>query len=509
MPIVSHYPSPHASPDGATATIHRTLHLLIERLGCSAAPPDGLLTARVIGEFSAGKTRLLRELLGEQIPPALFPVSSLERQTRLPLEITYGDPAILELIERANDYDPATVIKPLDAFPQREQLADYDPQRYRLRLAIPELRLFLPTGDHYGEDDQAPKRLLLIDMPGWNSGDDKIAEGDAADMLAGYHNLALVFVVNATRLDGQDNHERLRDFLNALVDADFVGQPTLLVVITHCPPADAERLRARMHKHIMSLWAELDQDLASLQLQLLTVDFPVLTADERATFRETFWRHLLAPIQQTSAAVPMPPWIVAMRHWSGDANPCSHLPQAAECIARARALLERACQNGDFLPGMNMHRLLGLDAKGIHTRLLETWRRQLKYADLEQLAHYLAVPASLADEHPLAPWWNDYWQANLERLLMPTRRFMVLAERVLCEVQPDTEDLRAHLAARLTNPHRQAMQALDCSFSCLVETAQMLLENTQPPQAIATLLSLSLMEARYADHYAWAMDDFL
>lgn len=75
----------------ATATLYRALRALAERLSRPAAPPDGLLSARVIGEFSAGKTRLLRELLGEVIPPALFPVSSLERQTRLPLEITYGE----------------------------------------------------------------------------------------------------------------------------------------------------------------------------------------------------------------------------------------------------------------------------------------------------------------------------------------------------------------------------------------------------------------------------------
>ena len=48
---------------------------------------DGCLTARIVGEFSAGKTRLLKELLNEVIPADLFPVSSIERQTKLQLEI--------------------------------------------------------------------------------------------------------------------------------------------------------------------------------------------------------------------------------------------------------------------------------------------------------------------------------------------------------------------------------------------------------------------------------------
>ena len=107
---------------------------------------DGLLTARVIGEFSAGKTRFLRELLGDSIPPALYPVSSLERQTRLPMEITYGPEPELTLVQRANDYeinDKARTLQTLTEFPDREATVQYDPLQHRLRLAIPENRLIL------------------------------------------------------------------------------------------------------------------------------------------------------------------------------------------------------------------------------------------------------------------------------------------------------------------------------------------------------------------------------
>ena len=492
----------------ATATVYRALHTLAERLNRPSAPPDGLLSARVIGEFSAGKTRLLRELLGDWIPPALFPVSSLERQTRLPLEITYGESATLELIERANDYDTAVVLETLSTFPRREELSDYDPLRYRLRLTIPEPRLFLPTGDHYGEDDHEPKRLLLLDMPGWNSGEDEIAESDAAGIMAGYHNLALVFVVNATRLDGQDNHERLRDFLSAFAEADFVGVPTLIVVITHCPRADRERLSARMRERVMSMWAELDQEPEALCLHLMAVDFAELTPDECTAFRESLWTHLLAPLPEEPTEPAAHPWIASMRHWSGDADPRPRLPLAAARITDARALLERACQGDDFLPGMNMHRLLGLDAAAIQARLLETWRRQLQCPDLEHLEARLATPAPLEDEHPLSLWWNHYWQDNLEQALAPTRRFFALADRALGEIQPDTPDLSAHLSVRLSEAHREAIQALDSSFTCLVETAKTLAEESHLERAVATLLSLSLLEARYADHYAWASRGF-
>lgn len=505
--------SPHQTTLGsltATASVYQALRSFAERLNHPPAPPDGLLTARVIGEFSAGKTRLLREVLGEQIPPTLFPVSSLERQTRLPLEITYGDPAALDLIERANDYDPADVKKTLRAFPAREELVDYDPLCHRLRMTVPERRLFLANGDHYGEDDQNPKRLLLIDMPGWNSGDDDIAEHDAVDIMAGHHNLALVFVISANRLDGQDNQERLLDFLSTLADSDFVNEPTLIVVVTHCPRTDQERLGARMRLRVETLWQTLDQDLEALHLHLMVVDFAELTPDELTAFRKTFWTHLLAPLQQDpSLSEEAHPWIAPIRQWSGQQDPRPLLPLAAARLADARALLARAFQEGEFLPGMNMHRLLGLDTAAIHARLLATWWRQIQCRDLEQLRERLAMPEPLADDHPLSVWWKHYWQPRLEQALAPTQRFFAQAERALRQVQPGTPDLNDHLTARLSDPHREAVQALNSSFTCLVETAQTLAEDTPLEQAVATLLSLSLLEARYLDHYNWARNSLV
>jgi hypothetical protein len=151
-----------------------------------------------------------------------------------------------------------------------------------------------------------------------------------------------------------------------------------------------------------------------------------------------------------------------------------------------------------------MHRLLGLDAAALRERLLTVWRRQLECPDAEQLAARLATPVPLPDDHPLAAWWGQYWQANLERALAPARQFFARAEAVLRQVQPTTSDLRAYLAGHLSEHHRAAVQALDSSFACLVESAQALVAETPPERATATLLSLSLLEARYTDHEAWA-----
>ena len=61
---------------------------------------DGVLTARVVGEYSWGKTRVIREILANQIPQQYSPISSLEAQTRLQLEISYGQNNQLFLIEK-------------------------------------------------------------------------------------------------------------------------------------------------------------------------------------------------------------------------------------------------------------------------------------------------------------------------------------------------------------------------------------------------------------------------
>jgi hypothetical protein len=207
---------------------------------------DGCLTARIVGEFSAGKTRLLKELLNEVIPADLFPVSSIERQTKLQLEMTYGEQAELTVIEREADYSEAKVIKKLSKFPHREDkdCQDYQPEKHRLRLSVPEPRFILPEGDGYSEE-KVPMRLFLIDTPGWNSGEDDIAESDASDIMAGHHNLGLVYVTDASRLDGKTNQQRLTDFLEVLQDADFLSEAHLVFVVTHCPPQEQVKLRKR------------------------------------------------------------------------------------------------------------------------------------------------------------------------------------------------------------------------------------------------------------------------
>ncbi len=455
-----------------------------------AAPPDSVLTVRMIGEFSAGKTRFLRELLGPCIPVALLPISSLERQTRLPLEITYGPQAELQLIERAHDAKAAVALKRYEHFPQRAELASFDPARHRLRLAVPETRLILRKGDGYGE---GARRLALIDMPGWNSGDDELAESDAETIMTGYWNLALGYVCQASRLDGEWNQERLSQFLEALADAHFIGErPSLLFIITQCPAEDRTRLEALARVRVLDAWRELDQDLAAIDLRVIGVDFSTLSLAELQQFRQNCWQHLLAPLQDEQA--PQHPWLPAIQAWSDEMAIRPRLQRTQLLLEHAGSLLHKARKGDDFLSGMNMYRLIGLSDAERYAKLQATWLRQLgvnSQPDTYLDADGLALPS----EHPLHAWWTDYWLAQLQATLDPVRRFLKLADRAMRDLPADTPDLGHYLRTRLASPYARAMSQLCTGFVRLVDTSRALVGDVAPEKVIATLLTLSLLHA--------------
>ena len=69
-----------------TQIVTESLFDFSEKMGSTQTEiADGVLTARVVGEYSAGKTRVIREILANQIPQQYSPISSLEAQTRLQL----------------------------------------------------------------------------------------------------------------------------------------------------------------------------------------------------------------------------------------------------------------------------------------------------------------------------------------------------------------------------------------------------------------------------------------
>ena len=483
--------------------VHKGLQSFAGHMASSATVRDGVLAARVVGEFSAGKTRLLRELFSDALPTALLPVSSLERQTRLQLEITWDTAPGLALIERASDQAQGVEIRRLDRFPLREELEDADPMRHRLRLGLPDQRLFLPTGDGY-TDDQEPQRLFLIDTPGWNSGDDALAEIEADRVLGDFYNLALIYVTDARRLDSLGSQQRLREFLAALESAEFIGQHALLFVITHCPPEDAARLGQRARERVLQDWQDLGRDPEDLLLNLFCVEFQSLTPSLREDFRRGFWQALLAPLDRT--AVAPDPWVSAISRWSPDWSPARLVHHTNRLIGDLRGLLDKACRGNEFIAGMNRYRLIGLDSAARSSRLHEAWLRQIECSAEDLTVLIQSAPPLPGRGHPMAVWAKDYWHQRWRDTVGPTLAFVAHVRIAIGNITADTEDLQAVLTAELQPLHEQAIAALDSSFTRLIAVAQTSLISLEVERQVATLLTLSLLEARYHDHYQRAQE---
>lgn len=454
---------------------------------------DGCLTARIVGEFSAGKTRLVSELLGDTLPPHLRPVSSREVQTRLQLEITYGEEVDLQVVERRSDFDfQGQLLHHLTQFPERPLIEQMGlaPESHRLRLTMPKQELVLPQGDGL-QEDASPKRLFLIDMPGWNSGEDDIAERGAKETMVGRHNLALVYVAHAMRLDSAGNAQRLADFMDALADATFIHGCHLLMVVTHCPEADRERLQARAAAQVRALWDEKSSDELTLTVQC--VDFDQLTPWQLTAFRQQFWRDLLAPVGQPAREEH--PWAARIRSWPDAWQLAPRVARTQQMLSSLRAMLKRVYEGEKFLPGMNMRRLDGATPDEVRSKLQSEWRAR---SQVQQLDPVLAGMEELVldKKHPLAAWWRLCWAKQMEALLEAVAHFYQEAARAFDEVTPEVEDLEEHLRTRLLAAYRAAAAAVHGSFSRMSDAVHEAGELT-PEALLATLLSLGVVQAGY------------
>lgn len=494
-PVLSGMSAPELAPEAAAEALFGTVQQFGACMSAPVAPPDGVLTVRVIGEFSAGKTRFLRELLGPCIPVALLPISSLERQTKLPLEITYGPEAELLLVERPSDTKPGVPLARYKHFPKRAELSAFDPMRHRLRLAVPETRLILRQGDGYGE---GARRLTLIDMPGWNSGDDELAESDAKTLLTGHWNLALGYVCQATRLDGEWNQDRLVEFLEALAEANFIGDRcSLLFIITQCPAEDRSRLEALALGRVQEAWSALGEDPEVLDLLVLGADFSAMSLSELQQFRLSCWHHLLSPLQHEQE--PQHPWLPDIRAWSDEWAIRPRLQHTQQVLERAGLMLYRACKGDEFLGRMNMYRLIGLDDTERYAKLQAAWLRQLG-ANRQHDTQLMPEGTELPPDHPLHAWWSSYWLPHLHVTLAPARHFFAMADLALRDLPADTQDLQQYLRSRLTGVYAAAMLQMGSGFVRLIDTTRGLVGEAATENVVATLLTLSLLHVSL-EHY--------
>ena len=461
---------------------------------------DGVLTVRVVGEFSAGKTRVIREILSDQIPEPLSPISSLEAQTKLQLEISYGEDSQLLLIEKPEDYDNAVILQQLSHFPSRQEVEQYDPETHRLRLLLNEPKFILPKGDGYSDDTQ-PKKLFLIDTPGWNSGDDDLAEQDAHQYFVGEHNLAIVYVCHANRLDGEINKVRLENFLEALGDAMFLtGKAHLHLIITHCSKESQQRLSQRMQERILQQWQNLYFEPEQLLLNITALDFAEMSEQDIQNFRHHFWQELLKPIGQEKFEFKKG-YVEQILQWQNDWDIRPILFKQIAALRKVEQILNLSYIDGQFIQNMNMTRLKGLSKNEMQQRLIERWLKQVNLQNLTEL-NGLSRLQKLPDEHPLSEWWNRYWLIQLRVVEKKFKRFIDAMNQAVQSVDDNTQDLQAHLSAKVLPLYLAATdKTVMNAFDLLLQVVEEKMQNLSLDKFTATLLKISILQSRYQDYY--------
>lgn len=470
---------------------------------------DGCLTSRVVGEFSAGKTRFLCELLSDQLPEALYPVSSMQAETRLALEVTHGEQVELTLVEKPSDSHTAKnrVLQSFEHFPTRAEVMNVDPFLHRLRLTLPEPRFILANGDGYSEDE-APMRLFLVDTPGWNSGEDELSEQSAQDLMFGEWNLNIVYVCHALRLDSQLNQDRLKDFLRALADkaGDFRESAHLIMVITHCVASERDKSIAKMQQRVYHDWAQITQSMGlddaelTLELDVLAYDFAEFAQGEcprRGDFRQRFWqafgRHLQQPKQ-----IEQHPWVASIHAWPQAWQIQPLIQQQIAQLEMLRQLTARAKQDGEWVKNMNMTRLMGLDTAAVTQRLMERWQSQIQL-DFDVM---LTNCPNLPEGHPLSLWWQHYWQPRITALIDAHQQLLNQVKQAFAKVPTETPDLNAYLCQQLDAALKYANDSQQGSFFCVLKALNSMSADAlnDSPRWLASLLQLSLLDASYQDH---------
>ncbi len=454
---------------------------------------DEIAVVHIIGAFSAGKSRLVRELLRpHKIAHALLPISSQDRQSALPLEITYAEsPRLLRISGDKNE----TL---LSEFPARKEQQAFDISSHYLRLELPEPQLLLGNVSLCSADEGI-KRLVLKDMPGWNSGDSFVADNPLANGLVGADNISLVYVVRANGVDSQDDLIRLKAIFEAVEsgDAFFYNGFHLVVVVTRCDESDEHQaIKNRMTERLQQLAEEVDIE-DDFTLTVLCVEFgkeqDLINND---LFLNDFWQAAFSPIAEEKKTATATDWATRLQHWSEEWFIQAKLSTSLQLIKDAKKFIAVFKKQDQFVANMNNTRLLGLSEQKRRLKVQGAWLKQIgqwQQPDIQQL--------QLPDNHPLKLWWSNYWLAQLHALINPVNYLVQQMETAIQQLPIEVPDLQNYFHNSVENSYLQATEALQSHFYCVCEALEPIQHDSNQAKVVATLLSLSTLDAKYTDYY--------
>lgn len=421
------------SPPPATE-LDRSLRTLEERLDDELAPDvsDSSYCIRIVGEFSAGKSRFLAEMIRERMSESLLPASQLAPETTLPLEVTDGESERLTVIERSTDFKTdVETLEVYDEFPTRRELENspYNPQEHRLRLTLEAPELVWSSDPIDGEDGQ-PTRVYLVDMPGWND-----SESAEVDFELGESPPAVIFVTAAHRLQSKAATERLMELAEELRFELPPGERlTLIPVVTHWEDSPKHRgVLSSVLDEIRSEFETIDDFQARLA-DPLCIDFEGEGASEKIDdLRQRFWALIDEtdpPSSEQQEGFTVDGIVDVVEDWQLRES----FEQTVQLLEQGEQLLDDLGEPADPFSSLNATKLAPSIEENSHVEKLrsELPRDLRKSTQGETSPHDIELP-ELSGDHPLKPWWSRHYvptiEPAIESLNQLSRSLSALPER--------------------------------------------------------------------------------
>ncbi len=399
---------------------------------------DAPYTVRFVGEFSSGKSRVMREIFSPQIPFSLLPRSELQAETLLPLEMTYGTKTELVEIKRKDDFSSPEKVRSWTSFPRREEIDVQAKQnKHRLVLTLPLEALQLDIVDQETKI-LTRQRLRLIDTAGWNAGD----EDDTFSEIESSYPYAVVYVVTAHRLECSNEETELKTLFEALEISTLPKTIHFLVFVTRWEE-EQPTLRDRFEKRILQLGQEY-LSANDFRAHFFYQDFSKMSDAAKEQMRQRFWAILTDKnILNSSLNKANPPKRCELPI---DLILHTQIPTLKNTFLDLRASAQSFLIEGKPFPHWNLVKLAAYQPD-IKQMLWKEWQKRLKLTSQKERAFQ-----RLPQEHPLAFWWNQDFLMTIEAafrcyldLLQSAEEALRLLEKKILQKDQKAFDINEYL----------------------------------------------------------------
>jgi len=471
--------------------------------------------ARIVGVLSAGKSRLLAEILRNDVPDALLPVCSPEAQTILPLEVTYGPDVRLSLMEGSDGTTEERLV--LDRFPTRRQLEalPFQIDQCRLRLEVPLRSLLLEEDPDY--DGDGPVRIKVLDTRGW---DEVGGDADEDEIKTHDNDFATILVCPYRDLEKRYVNELFRRALVGGIADTLCSSPKLLVYVTNCPPRDHSEAKQRVDQILDDVMGRNEDVRDRLSedgpwreaVTIEALDLNQLQDPQREALQRRFWDSVFPNWDAWKALEPRVDWEEEARKWGAQ--------EALEALFRearkSRSFLAAIKDEKGVATGLKKPRRNHSDAQQRCKRIREEWDRKIRTRmtshyrktwrmkptdDSEDAYHPLVNwreewPTALdMDPHsPCASWWYAHIVPLGEEAVHETQKLADACWQAVGAVRGIPDDVDALLLQKIAPQYRRAEIAHE-RLGVVLRSRFLDPEFTDLTGALATLMAMTVVSS--------------